>query len=70
MLKAKIVSYDPEISLLGYKSRENTNLKTYMHLKFHSSTNYNSQDMENTSKEETKHHGTRNTSWKSSVGRE
>ena len=48
MLKAKIVSYDPEISLLGYKSRENTNLKTYMHLKFHSSTNYNSQDMEAT----------------------
>ena len=41
--KLKIdLSYDPVIPLLG------TNSKRYMHLKAHSSTTYNNQDMEAT----------------------
>jgi len=37
--------YDPTIPLLGI-SRENQNLKIYMHPSVHCSTIYNSQDME------------------------
>ena len=46
--KVKIeLPYDPAIPLLGI-SRENSNSKRYMHLNIHSSTIYNSQDMEAT----------------------
>ena len=48
--KLKIeLSYDPEIPLLGiYLEKTNTNSKRYMHPNVHSSTTYNSQDMEAT----------------------
>ena len=41
------VSYDPAIPLLGIYP-EKTNLKRYMHPYAHSSTTYNSQDLETT----------------------
>ena len=48
--KLKIeLPYDPVIPLLGHLSRQNRNLKTYMHLSIHCNTIYNSQDMETTS---------------------
>ena len=47
-LKLKIeLPFDAAISLLGI-SRENHNLKRYMHPDIHCSTIYNSQDIETT----------------------
>ena len=50
--KLKIeLSYDPGITLLGIyqnKTKQNTNLKRYMHLNVHNNIIYNCQDMEAT----------------------
>ena len=46
-LKTKL-PYDPAILLLLHRSGENANLKKYKHLTVHSSTIYNSQDMQTT----------------------
>ena len=45
--KLKIeLPYDPEIPVLGIYQAKNYNLKRYLRLSVHSSTIYNSQDME------------------------
>ena len=47
--KLKIeLPYDPAIPLLGIYLEENINSRRYMHPSVHSSTIYNSQDMEAT----------------------
>ena len=47
--KLKIeLPYDPAIPLLGIYPEKNCNSKRYMHPYVHSSTIYNSQDMETT----------------------